>query len=55
MRIYFYDKTNRYIGSRELKEDETIPSNSTKKPVITGDGKEAYLVNEEWIVNDIIE
>jgi hypothetical protein len=53
MKIYFYDSNMRYIGSRELKENEAVPTNSTITPVSLADGQEAHLTNNEWTVNDI--
>lgn len=55
MEIYFIDKNNRYIGHRTLSEDEKVPNNATTEVVIVGDGQEAYFINGEWVVSQIIE
>lgn len=55
MEIYFFDENNRYIGHRTLNDGEVIPTNATTKPVILGDGQEAFLLNNEWVVSDIKE
>lgn len=54
MRIYFYDENMRYIGSRELVDGESIPANATTKSVEVSDGQEAYLVDGEWVVCEIL-
>ena len=53
MRIYFFDKNNRYIGSRELEENEVIPQDATTESVQLTDGQEAYLINGKWVINNI--
>jgi hypothetical protein len=54
MMIYFYDANNRYIGCRELKQNESIPINVTiVKPNLT-DGQEAYFIDGAWVVTDIV-
>jgi len=55
MRVYFYDIKNRYIGSRELEDNELQPENTILKPVELRDGEEAYLISGEWIVSNILE
>ena len=54
MRIYFFDKNNRYIGNRELEENEIIPLDATTEELILQDGQEAYLVNGKWVINNIV-
>jgi hypothetical protein len=53
--IYFYDANMRYIGHRKLNEGETIPANATTEIANAGDRQEAYLVNNKWAVNAIVE
>jgi len=55
MRIYFFDENMRYIGNRELKVGEEIPTNATTEIANVGDGQEAYLINGKWVVNQIID
>jgi hypothetical protein len=52
MRIYFYDSNNRYIGTRELKENEPMPINSTIKPVTVLVGQDAHYVNDNWVITE---
>jgi len=54
MLIYFYDSTYRYIGNRELKNGEPIPLNATTTAVTLNVGEEAYFVNGEWAINNIV-
>jgi hypothetical protein len=53
MKIYFFDNENRYIGNRELQENETIPLNSTIKAVSLKDGEQAHFFNNKWVVSQI--
>jgi hypothetical protein len=53
MKIYFYDKDNRYIGNRTLKENEDIPYNATTVPITLSDNQEAHFINGDWEVNEI--
>jgi hypothetical protein len=46
MKIYFYDKDNRYIGNRTLKENEDIPYNATTVPITLSDNQEAHFITE---------
>jgi hypothetical protein len=55
MRVYFYDDRNRYIGNRELEDNEIQPEKTTLNPVELHDGEEAYLVGGEWVVSKIPE
>jgi len=55
MKIYFYNDRNRYIGNRELEDNETQPEKTTLNPVELHDGEEAYLVGGEWVVSKIME
>ena len=55
LRIYFYDTNKRYIGSRELNEDETTPLNATNQPIELEDKHEAHFINGKWIVTEIKE
>lgn len=53
--IYFYDENNRCIGHRKLNKGEDIPSNATTVSVALQDGQEAYFINGQWVVNEIVE
>ena len=51
--IYFFDEDKRYIGCRELKENEIMPTNCTLKEVEIVDGQMAYYLDEEWVIEEI--
>lgn len=53
--VYFYDKNNRYIGSRELCKGEECPPSATTISVTLLDGQEAHFINGHWIVSEIVE
>lgn len=55
MKIYFYDAEKRYVGSRELFQDEEVPQNCTTKAVDIKDGQQAYFTNNKWVVSNIPE
>jgi len=53
MKIYFYDENNRYIGSRELREGEVVPTNATTMTITLTNRQEAHLVKGAWVVNNV--
>jgi hypothetical protein len=53
MKIYFKDDNDRYIGCRELLDDETIPTNAITIPVTIKDGEEAFFIDGCWVISQI--
>jgi len=55
MKIHFHDENYRYIGSRELEENEETPLLATIEIATIKDGEEAYLLDGKWVVSKIVE
>jgi hypothetical protein len=53
MKIYFYDDKKRYIGNRELQENEIAPLNITTKSVTLKDGEQAHFIDNKWVLSQI--
>jgi len=53
MRIYYYDKSNRYIGSRLLAQNEVCPASATTVAVILNDDQQAHFINNKWVISGI--
>lgn len=52
--IYFFNNNKKYVGKRELNEGESIPKDATLIPVEIAESEEAFFVNGNWRVNEII-
>ena len=51
--IYFFDNDKKYIGCRELSQNELCPAYATTVSPKIEDGQQAHFINGSWVVSDI--